>query len=187
MLKQGAADYVLKDRLDRLPFAIRRAIESGLLEQEKKKAEQQLKEMSESNRLILDSTNDGIGMLDRDGNILNINEKFAQRLGKTVEDVIGMNFKTFLPEEKFGDMYQQRLKRLRKAFDSGQPEIFEDSRSGFYFYNRYYPVFKDGQVCAVTLFSTDITDRKKAEEEAKAQCRTQDRSRDVPEEGRRVP
>lgn len=166
MLKQGAADYVIKDKLERLPFAIRRAIESGLLGQEKKKAEQQLKEMSESNRLILDSINDGVGMLDRDGKIQNINEKFAQRVGKTVEDVIGMNFKTFLPEGTFGDMYQQRLKRLRMAFDSGQPEMFEDSRSGFYFYNRYYPVFKDGQVCAVTLFSTDITDRKKAEKEA---------------------
>lgn len=167
MLKQGAADYVLKDRLERLPFAVKRAIESGLLEMEKKETEQQLKQISESNRLILDSINDGIEMLDRDGIILNINEKSARRLGKTVESLIGMSIQTFLPEEKFGDLYQQRLKTLRKVFDSGQPELFEDSRSGVHFYNRYYPIFKDGQVSAVTLFSTDITDKKKAEEEAK--------------------
>jgi PAS domain S-box-containing protein len=166
MLKQGAADYVLKDRLQRLPFAIRRAIKTTLLDQDRKKAEQAFKELNQNNQLILDSTNDGIAMLDRDGNILNINEKFARRLGKTFEDVIGLNFKTFLPEEIFGEMYQQRLKRLRKAFDSGQPEIFEDSRNGIHFYNRFYPVFKDGNVTSVTLFSTDITDRVKMEEEA---------------------
>ena len=127
----------------------------------RKERETALNEANESNRMILNSTNDGIGMMDRDGHILNINEKFAQRFGKTVEDTIGMTMKQFLPKDIFGDLYEQRLERIHKAFDSGEPERFEDSRGGFYFYNRYYPVWKDGRVSAVTLFSTDITDRKK--------------------------
>ena len=37
----------------------------------------------------------------------------------------------------------------------------------WFFSNRFCPVFTDGKVTAVTLFSTDITDGKRAEKEAR--------------------
>lgn len=127
--------------------------------------EEALKEVNESNRLLLDSTNDGIGMLDRDGFFININEKLANRMGKTVAEAIGMNFKVLLHKEQTDNLYDQMLQRLQNTYDTQQIEFFEDYSNGMWFYNRVYPIFKEGKVSAVALFSTDMTDRKKAEEE----------------------
>lgn len=128
--------------------------------------EKKLQETSENNRLIIDSTNDGIAMFDREGNLLNTNHVFSTRYKLNVEDLIGKNMKLLWPAELFGDLFEQRLQRFRKVFDTGLPEIFEDSRGNSCFENRVYPIFIEGKVAAITLFSTDITDRKKAEEEA---------------------
>lgn len=125
--------------------------------------EKALREANENNRLILDSINDGISMLDRDGNILNINQTFAIRYSKSIADMIGINIKELLPEERFGSLYEQSMHRIRKIFETGQPEIFEDSRCGLCFYNRFYPVIKYGKISAVAIFSTDITERKAME------------------------
>jgi signal transduction histidine kinase len=52
-LKQGATDYILKDRISRLPLAVRRALEEKQLRQERKEAEASLahkvKELARSN------------------------------------------------------------------------------------------------------------------------------------------
>ena len=44
-IKQGAADYVLKDRLARLPVAVRRALEEKALQREQARIEQRLREV----------------------------------------------------------------------------------------------------------------------------------------------
>jgi len=44
-IKQGAADYVLKDRLARLPMAVRRALEEKALQREQARTEQRLREV----------------------------------------------------------------------------------------------------------------------------------------------
>lgn len=44
-IKQGAADYVLKDRLARLPVAVRRALEERALHREQARTEQRLREV----------------------------------------------------------------------------------------------------------------------------------------------
>lgn len=44
-IKQGAADYVLKDRLARLPSAVRRALEEKALHREQARTEQRLREV----------------------------------------------------------------------------------------------------------------------------------------------
>ena len=132
----------------------------------RKEQEAALKEANERNRLILDSTYDGIAMMDREGNILNINKHFAQRYGKSVEEMIDCSFKEIMPEDIYGCLYEERLKKHRQVFETGEPVVFEDTTEGLAFHNRYYPIYKEGRVIGVSLFSTDITDRKKAEEDA---------------------
>ena len=43
LLKQGATDYVLKDRLGRLAFAVQRALKETEMQKERKQAEEELK------------------------------------------------------------------------------------------------------------------------------------------------
>ncbi|NUM81548.1 response regulator [bacterium] len=51
-MKAGAADYLIKDRLDRLPLAVRSAIERYRVEKDKREAEEQLLRHSEQLRKL---------------------------------------------------------------------------------------------------------------------------------------
>jgi signal transduction histidine kinase/DNA-binding response OmpR family regulator len=60
MMKQGAADYLQKDRLSRLGTAITRALEAARLAQEKRKAEGALRESEARNRAFVSQSWEGV-------------------------------------------------------------------------------------------------------------------------------
>ena len=62
LLHQGAADYVLKDRMGRLSFSITRAIDQAKEAEEKKKAERKLKQLVEFQEIILSLSNSFINI-----------------------------------------------------------------------------------------------------------------------------
>lgn len=138
---------------------------SAVLKREER--ENALSETEENVSHIFDSTNDAIAMFDYEGHILNINDAYCTRLGVQRQDVIGAEYKYFFPEERYGDTYERRMQKIHEVFDAGKPIITLGFRDGMTFDNRLFPVYKKGKVSAVALFSTDITDRKKAEEETR--------------------
>ena len=141
----------------------------------RKEQEEELLRLVESNRLTLESITDGVAMLDRDFTILTINSQFAQRYGKTPAEAIGTNALDYMPSMKYRDLGETRLQKLDAVFESGKEITFEDCRDGKWFRNRYYPVFKDGKVAAITLFSADITGQKRADEESRIRMETEAR------------
>src|ERR1700747_3185528 len=60
LIKEGVADYVLKDRLIRLPLAFRRALQEKTTRDERERAMHSLRESEERVRLLLDSTAEAI-------------------------------------------------------------------------------------------------------------------------------
>ena len=69
-IKQGAADYILKDRPARLPAAVRRALEEKAAREEHARMEEALKLF----RLLVDQSNDAIQVVDLDTmRILDVN------------------------------------------------------------------------------------------------------------------
>ncbi len=68
LIKQGAHDYVLKDRPERLPFAIRRALDEAKEKEARRRAEEDLKENEKKYRLLADNVNDVIFVLDMNMN-----------------------------------------------------------------------------------------------------------------------
>ena len=164
LLKQGATDYVLKDRLGRLSFAVSRAIAEVA---EKARYQNTLSANEKFYRDILNSINEGVSTHRRDGTIIMINKHFADRFGMSCYDCIGKNLAFFMPESKYGDLAKKRLEKIARVYDTGESVICEDMREGHWYHNCLYPVFKNGLVEAVAFFSTDITDKKRAEEETK--------------------
>jgi len=77
-MKQGAADYLLKDRLIRLGPAVVHALEQTQLNRRKKEAEQALLKSEALNRGILRSQNAIVAVVDREGNIQAVNEAWGQ-------------------------------------------------------------------------------------------------------------
>ena len=81
-LKEGVSDYVIKDRLARLPAAVRRALEDHRLRQERAAAEQALQRSEASYRSLIQSAPCGILRLNaRDGRLMEGNAALAYMLG----------------------------------------------------------------------------------------------------------
>ncbi|MGA2117582.1 MAG: response regulator [Bryobacteraceae bacterium] len=81
-LKRGVADYVLKDRLTRLPFAVRRARKEERLKDERRLAEERLRSSEASYRSLIQSAPCGILRLSaEDGRLLDANAALAGMLG----------------------------------------------------------------------------------------------------------
>ncbi len=77
VMKAGADDYILKDRLHRLPQAVLNAME-------KKSAEQQLHESEAFNMGVISSLSSHIAVIDKSGNIIAVNkawDNFAKTNG----------------------------------------------------------------------------------------------------------
>lgn len=84
-IKAGAWDYVVKDRLFRLPLAIRGALKVREERQIAHEAEEKI------NRLLMaiDQTSSQIIMADEKGNIEYVNKKFTEVTGFSMEEVLG--------------------------------------------------------------------------------------------------
>jgi putative nucleotidyltransferase with HDIG domain/PAS domain S-box-containing protein len=81
LLKQGADDCVLKDRLSRLPFAVQRALDEATRRRELAKAEAALRESRERERFALQGTNDGLWDVRMDSGAVYLSPRGREILG----------------------------------------------------------------------------------------------------------
>ena len=88
-IKQGAADYLLKDRLARLGEAVRRALEDQRLREEKQQADAALRELETRYRRLFEAAKDGILILDAaTGQILDVNPFLVDLLGYSYDEFL---------------------------------------------------------------------------------------------------
>ena len=89
-LKEGATDYVLKQRLDRLAPAITRALAEVREKESRRAAERALADSREHNRLVLESVRDcAIITLDLDGRVATWNPGAEAVFGYREEEILG--------------------------------------------------------------------------------------------------
>ncbi len=110
---------------------------------------------------IIERISDGFVAFDTQMNYTYVNRKGGELLGRKPEDLIGKNYWVEFPEARgtpFAKAYQRALK-------TQTPIVLEDYYEPFdrWFENRIYPS-KDG----LSIFFTEITERKKAEQFVRA-------------------
>jgi PAS domain S-box-containing protein len=88
-MRDGAADYLLKDRLTRLGQAVEHALEQKRIRDERREAEENVKKLTHQHELILNSAGEGICGVASDGKIIFANPKAAELLGWKVEELLG--------------------------------------------------------------------------------------------------
>jgi two-component system cell cycle sensor histidine kinase/response regulator CckA len=99
-IKEGATDYVLKDKLDRLPRACQRALEEAQVRQERDCAEKELRESEEQYRLVFDSNPLPMWVFDRETlAFLAVNEAAVRHYGFSRGEFFAMTIKDIRPKE----------------------------------------------------------------------------------------
>jgi PAS domain S-box-containing protein len=129
---------------------------------EQKHAEEALKESEKTARAFLNASTDSGVLVDREGLIIDLNDKMAKSLGKARKDMIGKIIYDYLP----ADLAEQRKAIGFEAATKRKPIRFEDRREDRWLENSVYPILNpNGEAERFAIFSRDITERKQAQEE----------------------
>jgi PAS domain S-box-containing protein len=165
-LRNGADDYVLKDRPARLGVSVRRALVDKQLREKRQQAEKALRESEERYRSMVQILPDGV-LIHTNGKIAYANESACKILrAKNVDELIGMS-----PLDVIHPDYRKiALSGIRESTGADTPaELVEyilitlDGKQ-INAAVRGSPFIYLGKPSILTVF-TDITDRKRAEEE----------------------
>ncbi len=99
-LKQGATDYVLKQRMSRLAPAVRRALQEIEEQRRRKRAEEALRQSEERFRALTENAYDLVGIIDGAGTLNYASPSVERILGYKSGDVMGMRvFDLVHPED----------------------------------------------------------------------------------------
>ena len=114
-MKAGANDYVLKEKIKRLPFAIHEALEKSQVRKENEKIEKQLSESEEKYRSLIENSADAIYLLfNRKFEI--INPSFEKMFGYSIDEVNRSDFdftQLVAPESK--PYIEERFKKMQQG------------------------------------------------------------------------
>jgi diguanylate cyclase (GGDEF)-like protein/PAS domain S-box-containing protein len=103
-IRAGASDYLLKDRLGRLPAAVLRAVEARELRLANRLSVAGLRETSQRLQAIFDNTADGIVTVNSQGRI-DASNAAAQRLfGYTADELRGLDVRSLLSDNRVPEL-----------------------------------------------------------------------------------
>jgi PAS domain S-box-containing protein len=128
---------------------------------ERRRAEEALLESERRLDAVFNGVAETMMMLDVDGKILAANDTAAKRWGVPVDELVGKNAFALSPEA----VREKRAAQIQEMIATERPIRFEDERAGAVYDLTFYPVTGAHQsVNQFIVFSSDITERKRAEE-----------------------
>jgi PAS domain S-box-containing protein len=165
-LKQGATDYVLKQRLERLVPSAKRALRESQERQERLRVEEALRQTDDLLRAIVDASPVGIITLNPEKKVIAWNIASERIYGWQSQEVINQALPVIPPEEQkqFERLFQQALQNHTLTNYEFQhlgknKDLIEISVSLAPLHNA------QGNVCGVVMTAIDITTRKRIEAE----------------------
>jgi PAS domain S-box-containing protein len=162
-MRAGVDDYILKDRMQRLPIAIRAVMEKFELGQQQKQAQLKIRESEAKYRAVFENSMDGMLLLITDGKILSANPSACMMFQMTQEELCFLDIVDIIDvsDPRFGLMEVER-----KKTGHSKGEITFLRKDGSQFPGELTcSVFTDvyGNERTSIIFR-DITDRKRAEQ-----------------------
>lgn len=166
LLKQGATDYVLKDRMERLPFATRRALDEVSQRNKMREKEIELETYRRFLETIITNALDAIYIKDSNGLYILFNRAAENAIGKPASEIIGKDDTFLFPEEEASRMMEEDSLVL----NNGIPMTFEETvtladANQHTFLTVKCPIFDEfGKVTGLFGIAREITDRKQMEQ-----------------------
>jgi PAS domain S-box-containing protein len=159
-MKEGADDYVLKEQIKRLSFAVKDALEKNRSFLENLKMANQLKESEAKYRSYIDNSPNGVFVIDPDGYFLDVNPMLSSLTGYSIDQLLTMNITDLFMNNETIDYVKNKFSELR---DTGKTSFQMQYRK------------KDMSACwwqinvvminpkKALAFATDISEQKRAE------------------------
>jgi PAS domain S-box-containing protein len=167
-IKEGAQDYVIKEHMTRLPFAVKEALEQVSINKEKRASELLLIENEEKLQSIFSAAPVGIGLL-VNGILIEVNDFFCSLIGYIRKELIGKSFEILYPsteefiktrEEIYSQISEKGIGTAESNFKCKDGKILNVILSSA-------ALDKNDHSKGVTVTVLDITERKRSEEALK--------------------
>jgi PAS domain S-box-containing protein len=159
-MKQGADDYLLKDRLSRLGEAVRHALAGRRLQAEKNKAEESLQASERLHRTFIDSGSDMAFLKDETFRHLLANKELCRFYGKPEKEVLGLTDFELLEATAAAKCLQSDQEALAK----NRIHISEEMVGGRTYETRKFQVKLSGGRVGVGGYIRDVTEHRQAQE-----------------------
>jgi PAS domain S-box-containing protein len=166
-LRAGATDYVLKQKPDRLPSAVRRAVQEAEEHAKLRQVEIELIRREKYFRTLTENSLDVLCILSRDGNFIYTSPSVERVLGYAPEDLRGQNF--------LARVHAEDLPQVQGAFELALAQPERTIKIQFRFHTRDSRWLRlelvgqnrleDPEIGGVVASCRDVTDRWRVEEE----------------------
>ncbi|MGH9432652.1 MAG: PAS domain S-box protein [Terriglobia bacterium] len=164
-IQEGAADYVLKDGLRRLPVAVHGALVQKALRDDHSRAVQALRASESRYRLLFERNLAGVYSVTLDGRILDLNEAGARMFGyESAEEAKARPLWEIAPAPDELKALMRRVVELKTVTNLEAALRKRDGRPLWVLFTATLIESEDGSPPTIEGTLIDITDRKDAEE-----------------------
>lgn len=164
-MKAGADDYVLKEKIRRLPFAVREVLEKRAVEREKETLLRQIQESEKRFRTIMSSMQDIVFTLDREQRHTGVYGPWVEQQGLTPEDYLGKTAREIMGAENAAVHEEANAKALEGEFVVYDWSV-KTEKGTYYYQTSLSPIVSEtGEIVGLVGIGRDITRIKQAEEE----------------------
>jgi len=122
-LKSGATDYVLKQRMERLLPAMRRALKEAEEHRKRKQAEEALKESNKRYEDLVEKAGIAILLDDKEGNFNFFNKKFIQIFGYSEQELKKLSIRDLVHPDDVNMVLERHKARVLEIQSSERYEF----------------------------------------------------------------
>ncbi|MCC5604561.1 hybrid sensor histidine kinase/response regulator [Nostoc favosum] len=186
-LKNGATDYILKQRLGRLVPSVQRALREAKDRRERQQAQESLQKSEAKYRRIVDTSYEGIWMIDSQARTEFVNQRFCEMLGYPAQEMLGRSMFDFMDRAAIPSA-EQKLEWLKRQ-GSDLKEGRLRCKDGSYIWTLISAraiLNEQNEFLGAIAMLTDITDRKRTESERDRLLQLEQRARAEAEAANRI-
>jgi len=114
-LKAGAADYVPREGLGRLGWAVRSALDASTRREQQRRVQEALRDSEERTRLIIANALDAVITIDMDGRIISWNPQAEQLFGWSAAEVLQRRLAETIVPPAHREAHERGLARFRET------------------------------------------------------------------------
>ena len=163
VLKMGAHDFLVKGRLARLVHVVERELREARQRAARREAELALRESERRYRRVLETTNEGVWIVDAEANTIFVNPRMAAMLGTDAKELLGASIFDFVH-----DPTTVKALRQHEPRGAGQSEIKLERKGGpvtWALIDTTPIIDEKGQYEGALVMAIDVSSRKRLEEQ----------------------